>query len=193
MRGFSPWLGKHMDVIWITRDRCSYRRAHECSFFLEEKFYEISLEFDVDATRVHPDRAAGRYRHHRSVDRTAAAGRAVGARSRTSRPVHQQPEADRPGLIQLREWQYLLPTLGRIHQLRGSKPGFEYLRHDPVRRRCLGLSGSYLALHGGKYVVQCSELQRGLQRSYGHELHRLFDRGRDLSLSFFRYASAVGR
>ena len=64
-------------------------------------------------------------------------------------------------------------------------------RHDPVRRRCLGLSGSYLALHGGQYVVQCSELQRGLQRSYGHELHRLFDRGRDLSLSFFRYASSV--
>ena len=39
------------------------------------------------------------------------------ARSRTSRPVHQQPEADRPGPVQLREWQYLLPALGRIHQL----------------------------------------------------------------------------
>ena len=36
-----------------------------------------------------------------------------------SRPVHQQPEADRPGPVQLREWQYLLPALGRIHQLRG--------------------------------------------------------------------------
>ena len=69
----------------------------------------------------------------------------------------------------------------------------QYLRHDPVRRRWLGLPGSYLALHGGQYVVQCSELQRGLQRSYGHEFHRLFDRGRDLSLSFFRYASAVGQ
>jgi len=55
MRGFSPWLGKHMDVIWITRDRCFYRLAHECSFFLEKEFHEISLEFNVDATRVHPD------------------------------------------------------------------------------------------------------------------------------------------
>ena len=44
-----------------------------------------------------------------------------------------------------------------------------------------------ISLHGGQYVVQCSELQRGLQRTYGHELDRLFDRGRDLSLSFFRY------
>src|SRR5208337_1624722 len=182
MRGFSPWLGKYMDVIWITRDRCSYRRAHECFFLVEEKFYEISLEFDVDATRVHPDRTAGRYRHHRSVDRTAAAGRAVGARSRTSCPVHQQPEADRPGPVQLREWQYLLPALGRIHQL------WPHACHAPVRRRRLGCPGSYLALHGGQYVVQCSELHRGLQRSYGHELDRLFDRGRDLSLSFFRYA-----
>ncbi len=55
MRGFSPWLGKHMDVLWITRDRCFYRLAHECSFFLEKEFHEISLEFNVDATRVHPD------------------------------------------------------------------------------------------------------------------------------------------
>ena len=46
-------------------------------------------------------------------------------------------------------------------------------RHDPVRRRRLECPGSHLALHGGQYVVQCSELQRGLQRSHGHELHRL--------------------
>ena len=31
----------------------------------------------------------------------AAAGRAVGSRGRSSRPVHQQPEADGPGPAQL--------------------------------------------------------------------------------------------
>ena len=53
--------------------------------------------------RIHPDRAAGRDRDHRGPDRPAAAGRAVGPRGGPPGPVHQQPEADRPGDAQLRQ------------------------------------------------------------------------------------------
>ena len=40
----------------------------------------------------HPDRASGRDRHHRGVDRLAAAGCASGARSCPPRAVYQQPQ-----------------------------------------------------------------------------------------------------
>ena len=33
MRGFSPWLGKHMDVIWITRDRVFIHLLTNALFF----------------------------------------------------------------------------------------------------------------------------------------------------------------
>ena len=47
--------------------------------------------------RVHADRAAGRHRDHRRPDRPALARRAVGPRGGPPDPVHQQPQADRPG------------------------------------------------------------------------------------------------
>ena len=47
--------------------------------------------------RLHADRAAGRHRHHRRADRPAAAGRPGGPRGGPARPVHQQPQAARPG------------------------------------------------------------------------------------------------
>ena len=48
-------------------------------------------------SRLHADRTPGRHRHHRRPDRPAAAGRAGRPRGRTTCPVHQQPQADRPG------------------------------------------------------------------------------------------------
>ena len=56
----------------------------------------------------HADRTAGRHRDHRRPDRPPAARRAVGARGRPPDPVHQQPEADRPGVHELRERQQRL-------------------------------------------------------------------------------------
>ena len=48
-------------------------------------------------TRLHADRTAGGHRDHRRPDRPAAARRPGGPRGRPARPVHQQPQADRPG------------------------------------------------------------------------------------------------
>ena len=53
--------------------------------------------------RVHADRAAGRHRDHRGLDRPALARRAGGARGGPAHPVRQQPEADRPGPAQLHD------------------------------------------------------------------------------------------
>ena len=50
---------------------------------------------------IHPDRAPGRHRDHRRADRPAAARGAGRARGGPADPVHQQPEADRPGAAQL--------------------------------------------------------------------------------------------
>ena len=63
----------------------------------EGQHHGKSSEQPIRSTGFHPDRAAGRHRHHRGPDRAAAAGRAVGARGRPPRPVHQQPQAARPG------------------------------------------------------------------------------------------------
>ena len=57
----------------------------------------------------HPDRAAGGDRDHRRLDRPVVAGRASGARGSPPCPVHEQPEAARPGRQQLRVDQWLLP------------------------------------------------------------------------------------
>ena len=57
---------------------------------------------DEKPSRLHADRAAGRDRDHRGPDRPAAAGGAVGPRGGPAHPVHQQPQADRPGDAQLR-------------------------------------------------------------------------------------------
>src|SRR5439155_19376778 len=50
---------------------------------------------------LHPDRAAGGDRHHRHLDRAAAAGGPEGPRSRQSHELPEQPEADRAGGPQL--------------------------------------------------------------------------------------------
>ncbi len=52
--------------------------------------------------RLHPDRIARRHRDHRRPDRPVAARRAGRPRSRPPRPVHQQPQAARPGRHELR-------------------------------------------------------------------------------------------
>ena len=53
--------------------------------------------------RLYPDRAPGGDRDHRRLDRAALAGGAGRPRGREARPMHQQPQADRPGDAQLRE------------------------------------------------------------------------------------------
>src|SRR5579864_408413 len=58
---------------------------------------------------LHLDRVASRHRNHRGSHRTSLARRTIGARGGPPRPVHQQPEADRPGITQLRELQQQLP------------------------------------------------------------------------------------
>ena len=70
----------------------------------------------------HADRAARRHRDHRGVDRPAAAGRAGGARGGPPRPVHQQPEAVRPGGEQLRVGQRLLSRAGRTRTTTAGSP-----------------------------------------------------------------------
>ena len=55
----------------------------------------------VARSSLHADRAPGGDRDHRRAHRPAAAGRAVGPRGGPPRPVHEQPEADRPGGPQL--------------------------------------------------------------------------------------------
>ena len=63
-------------------------------------------QFHVKQTsRIHAHRAAGGDRHHRRADLAALARRAVGSRIGPPGPVHQQPQADRPGGAQLHEWQ----------------------------------------------------------------------------------------
>ena len=57
----------------------------------------------ASATRLHAHRAARRDRDHRRPDRAAAARGAGGPRGGPPRPVHQQPQADRPGAAQLRQ------------------------------------------------------------------------------------------
>ncbi len=75
--------------------RCN---VSDCSCDREDR---IHGPFQSGSTRVHPDRAARRHRHHRRVDRPAAPRRASGARGRPASPVHQQPQAARPGGTQL--------------------------------------------------------------------------------------------
>ena len=58
------------------------------------------------AARFHADRAPRGHRHHRGADRTPAAGRPGGARGGPAGPVRQQPQADRPGVRELRERQH---------------------------------------------------------------------------------------
>ena len=69
-------------------------------------------------SRLHPDRVAGRHRHHRRPDRPAAAGRAGGPRGGPAVAVRQQPEADRPGPAQLPRRQRRVPD--GLRERRGS-------------------------------------------------------------------------
>ena len=93
------------------------------------------------------------------------AGRAIGTRGRPPRPVHEQPQADRPGSAQLRELQQLLPAGWRIDQFQQS-----FRRAlQPVRRRGLERLARILPLHGRRHLVQRPELQsRGIQRRRRH-------------------------
>ena len=74
------------------------------------------------AAGVHPHRAAGRHRDHRGADRPAAARRPGGARGGPADPVHQQPEADRPGPAQLRVDQRRVPAGPDQHLRRRQRP-----------------------------------------------------------------------
>ena len=69
----------------------------------------------TESSRFHADRAAGGDRHHRRPDRPALAGRAVGPRGGPPRPVHQQPQADRPGPAQLPHGHRHVPD-GRLEE-----------------------------------------------------------------------------
>ena len=92
--------------------------------------------------RFHADRAARRDRHHRRPDRAAAARRAVRSRGRPSGPVHQQPEAARPGQRQLRVGQRRLPDR-HLHDdpdQWGGTSGRSVL--DPVQRPSRGTASS---------------------------------------------------
>ena len=97
----------------------STRRTRSCDVECPQSQLENLLEVSCtiiskhptpSVGRLHPDRAAGRDRHHRRPDRPAAAGRAGGPRGRPPRPVHQQPEANRPGDAQLPLGEQLLPA-----------------------------------------------------------------------------------
>ena len=75
---------------------------------------------------LHAHRAPGRHRDHRSPDLPAAPRRAVGPRGGPPNPVHQQPEADRPGVHELRERQQLLladDDPGSLAHRRARRPG----------------------------------------------------------------------
>ena len=52
-------------------------------------------------SRLYADRTARRHRDYRGPDRPAAARRAIGPRGSPAGPVHQQPQANRPGHAQL--------------------------------------------------------------------------------------------
>ena len=60
-----------------------------------------STTYEIPSSWVHSDRASGRDRHHRGLDRATSAGRSISPRGRPSCPVHQQPQADRAGHAQL--------------------------------------------------------------------------------------------
>ena len=116
---------------------------------------------------LHPDRAAGRDRDHRGPDRAVAARGAVGPRGRPPRPVRQQPQADGPGLHELREHQQAVPHRQGLHQ---------HLRHQPelaarpwLHRRRPGqqravapvdLAGPDPALHGAVGHLQPDQPDR---------------------------------
>ena len=55
--------------------------------------------------RLHADRASGRDRDHRGLDRALVAGRAGGARGRAADSMRQQSQAARPGDAQLRKFE----------------------------------------------------------------------------------------
>src|ERR1700722_17782650 len=65
----------------------------------------------LEEVGLYPDRTAGGDRHHRGADRPPAAGRAEGARGGLSRPVSEQPQADRPRVAQLQRYAWLSAAL----------------------------------------------------------------------------------
>ena len=64
--------------------------------------------------RLHADRAPGRDRDHRGLDRPVAARRPGRARGGPPRPVHQQPEAARPGRSTTTSRPHTMLPLGRV-------------------------------------------------------------------------------
>ena len=103
---------------------------------------ERSGDHWMRTSRLHPDRAAGGDRDHRRADRPAPARGPGGARGRAACPVHEQPQAARPGAGQLRERQRVLSDGGLrpVPPQPESRPGDELLRGAP------GLHGAGPAL-----------------------------------------------
>ena len=98
-------------------------------------------------SRLHADRIAGGDRDHRGPDRPAAARRPGGPRGGPAGPVHQQPQAARPGLPQLRERQRARSRSARTSQV--------YI--DPAYSLHDGWSAFAAVL---AYTEQTSRLQR---------------------------------
>ncbi len=120
---------------------------------LKEQSYVTS--FPPDSNGVHFDRAVGRHRDHRRVDRPLAAGRANGPRSRSAQPVRQQPEAARRRPAQLSRRLRDVPA-GQPRGLRRRLHELHRLRHAA-------------AVHRSRRGLQRDELQH-LERQRRHHV-----------------------
>ena len=87
----------------------------------------VSIRDASPEVGVHPDRVVGGDRDHRRVDRPAVARRAGGARGGAAVAMHEQPEADRPGLAQLRERQDCFPPAGQSSNYQTAPPQNQYV------------------------------------------------------------------
>ena len=104
------------------------------------------------------------------------ARRAGGARSRPPCPVHQQPEADRPGAAQLRK----LPTALSARRQGDQLPDLAAVGH--LSRHRLQHPGPPAHEHRRGLAVQRLELQLRVQRRERRQLHRHLGGGQHLPL-----------
>ena len=135
-----------------------------------------STRDSAGAIRFHADRALGGDRDHRGPDRAVTARGPVGAGGRTASPMHQQPQADGPGALQLREQQRGVPTGLQVDQ----PDDLASIGHVPRYR--LQRPGAGAQLYRRGHAVQLAELRIRVQRCQRRQLHGVVAGHRDLRL-----------